>query len=156
MALVKTGDTVLVRPGEMIAVDGALRSGDYCVDEIMISGDPVAVEKALNDNVYAGTLNQKGSFQFVAEKVGGDTVLAQIIKKVQEAQGSKAPVQKLVDRIAGIFVPVVILIATASLLAWIIWGGNNGFTHGLLALVTVLIIACPCALGLATPTAVMA
>jgi len=153
---VKADDILLVKPGEKIAVDGSIQEGHSFVDESMISGEPVPVEKLKNDKVFAGTINQKGSFRFKAEKVGGDTILAQIIRMVQEAQGSKAPVQRLVDRIAGIFVPVVIGIALLSLVAWISWGGANGFTQGLLALVTVLVIACPCALGLATPTAVMA
>jgi Cu2+-exporting ATPase len=156
IASVKVGDTLLVKPGEKIAVDGTVGTGNSFVDESMISGEPIPVEKKEGDKVLAGTINQKGSFQFRAEKVGGDTVLAQIIKMVQDAQGSKAPVQKLVDKIAGIFVPVVILIAILSLVAWVIFGGENSFTQGLLALVTVLVIACPCALGLATPTAIMA
>lgn len=155
IASVKVGDTLLVKPGEKIAVDGTVKSGNSFVDESMISGEPIPLEKKTGEKVFAGTINQKGSFQFTADKVGGDTVLAQIIKMVQEAQGSKAPVQKLVDKIAGIFVPVVMLIAVLSLIAWIILGGENGFTHGMLALVTVLVIACPCALGLATPTAIM-
>jgi P-type Cu2+ transporter len=113
------------------------------------------VLKEENLKVFAGTINQKGSFQFRAEKVGGDTMLAQIIKMVQDAQGSKAPVQKLVDKIAGIFVPIVIGIAVTAFVAWNIFGGDNAFTQGLLAMITVLVIACPCALGLATPTAIM-
>jgi Cu2+-exporting ATPase len=121
----------------------------------MISGEPVAVAKRMGDNVFAGTINQKGSFRYTAEKVGADTLLAHIIQMVQVAQGSKAPVQKLVDKVAGIFVPVVIGLAIISFLAWWIWGGDNGLTYGLLSLVTVLVIACPCALGLATPTAIM-
>ena len=121
----------------------------------MISGEPVAVEKKVGEKVFAGTINQKGSFQFEAEKVGGDTILAQIIKMVQQAQGSKAPVQKLVDKIAGIFVPVVIGIAILTFVTWMLIGGDNAFTHALLNSVTVLVIACPCALGLATPTAIM-
>jgi Cu2+-exporting ATPase len=153
---VQVGTTLLVKPGEKIAVDGKVISGNSFVDESMISGEPIPVEKTKGDKVFAGTINQKGSFQFVADKVGGDTVLAHIIKMVQEAQGSKAPVQKLVDKIAGIFVPVVIAIAVLSLIVWTIFGGANGLTHGMLALVTVLVIACPCALGLATPTAIMA
>jgi P-type Cu2+ transporter len=156
IATVKVGDILLVKPGEKIAVDGTVSSGTSYVDESMISGEPIALEKNAGDKVFAGTINQKGSFQFRADKVGGDTVLAQIIKMVQEAQGSKAPVQKLVDKIAGIFVPIVIIIALLSLVAWVLLGGDNGFTQGLLALVTVLVIACPCALGLATPTAIMA
>jgi P-type Cu2+ transporter len=155
VANVKPGDILLAKPGEKIAVDGTVVSGSSFVDESMISGEPVAVEKKQDEKVFAGTINQKGSFQFRADKVGGDTVLAQIIKMVQDAQGSKAPVQKLVDKIAGIFVPVVIVIALLSFLVWIIFGGDNGFTQGMLALVTVLVIACPCALGLATPTAIM-
>jgi Cu2+-exporting ATPase len=156
VAGIKVGDTLLVKPGEKIAVDGTVNIGTSFVDESMISGEPIPVEKTRGDRVFAGTINQKGSFQFVAGKVGGDTVLAQIIKMVQEAQGSRAPVQKLVDKIAGIFVPVVILIALLSLAAWLVFGGENALTHGLLAFVTVLVIACPCALGLATPTAIMA
>jgi Cu2+-exporting ATPase len=152
---VTVGTTLLVKPGERIPVDGTVSAGNSFVDESMISGEPVPVEKTKGEKVFAGTINQKGSFRFIAGKVGGDTVLAHIIKMVQEAQGSKAPVQKLVDRIAGIFVPVVIGIALLSLALWIILGGENGFTHGLLAMITVLVIACPCALGLATPTAIM-
>ena len=152
---IKVGDTLLVKPGEKIAVDGVVTSGSSFVDESMISGEPVAVAKEKGAKVFAGTINQKGSFQYNAEKVGSDTLLAHIIKMVQEAQGSKAPVQKLVDKVAGIFVPVVIGIALLSFIAWIILGGDNGLTQGLLALVTVLVIACPCALGLATPTAIM-
>ncbi|MDZ4667328.1 MAG: heavy metal translocating P-type ATPase [bacterium] len=152
---VQIGDTILVKPGEKIAVDGTLISGNSYVDESMLSGEPVPILKIENEKVFSGTINQKGSFQFRAEKIGSDTLLAHIIKMVQDAQGSKAPVQKLVDKIAGIFVPVVIFIAIASFIAWNILGGENGFTQGLLALVTVLVIACPCALGLATPTAIM-
>jgi len=155
IASLKVGDTVLVKPGEKIAVDGMVTTGSSFVDESMISGEPIPVEKKSDSKVFAGTINQKGSFQFKAEKVGADTLLAQIIKMVQDAQGSKAPVQNLVDKIAGIFVPVVIGIAALSLILWITVGGDNGFTQGLLAMVTVLVIACPCALGLATPTAIM-
>lgn len=152
---VRPGDKLLVRPGDKIAVDGRVIEGSSYVDESMISGEPVAVVKMPGDSVSAGTINQKGSFRYAAEKVGGDTLLAHIIRMVQEAQGSKAPVQKLVDKVAGIFVPVVIGLAVISFLAWWIWGGDNGLTYGLLSLVTVLVIACPCALGLATPTAIM-
>ncbi|MDR1504109.1 MAG: heavy metal translocating P-type ATPase [Prevotella sp.] len=152
---VSIGDLILVKPGEKIAVDGRVTEGTSYVDESMLSGEPVPVLKEADEKVFAGTINQKGSFCFKAEKVGSETMLAQIIKMVQEAQGSKAPVQKLVDKIAGIFVPVVISIAIVSFIVWLILGGSGGFTHGLLALVTVLIIACPCALGLATPTAIM-
>ncbi|HTN20714.1 MAG TPA: heavy metal translocating P-type ATPase [Pelobium sp.] len=152
---VHIGNQILVRSGEKIPVDGAVYQGTSYVDESMISGEPVAVAKNKGDKVFAGTINQKGSFRFIAEKVGGETMLAQIIKMVQDAQGSKAPVQKMVDKIAGIFVPVVIGIALFTLLIWVLVGGQNAFTHGLLAMVTILVIACPCALGLATPTAIM-
>lgn len=152
---VKTGDNLLIKPGEKIAVDGEVLSGHSYVDESMITGEPVPVLKQEGSKVLAGTINQKGSFLFKAQKVGSATVLSQIIKMVREAQGSKAPVQKLVDKIAGVFVPVVIVIAILSFLVWAIWGGEYGITRGLLALATVLVIACPCALGLATPTAIM-
>ncbi len=155
VAQVQKGDMLLVKPGEKIAVDGVVVKGNSYVDESMLSGEPVSVLKKEKEKVFAGTINQKGSFQFRAEKVGAETMLAQIIRMVQDAQGSKAPVQKLVDKIAGIFVPVVILIAIAAFGAWMIWGGDNGFSQGLIALATVLVIACPCALGLATPTAIM-
>lgn len=152
---VRINDIVLVKPGEKIAVDGVITEGSSYVDESMLSGEPVPVEKKSGDKVFAGTINQKGSFRFKADKVGADTVLSQIIKMVQDAQGSKAPVQKLVDKVAGIFVPVVMSIAVLAFILWWVLDPANGFTHGLLALVTVLIIACPCALGLATPTAIM-
>ena len=152
---IQQGDVVVVKPGERIAVDGVVSEGQSYVDESMLSGEPVAVRKQKGEKVFAGTINQKGAFRFVADKIGQDTLLAHIIRMVQEAQGSKAPVQKLVDKIAGVFVPVIISIALVSLIAWIVLAPEEGFTHGMLALVTVLIIACPCALGLATPTAIM-
>lgn len=152
---IQVGDMLLVKPGEKIAVDGRVLSGTSFVDESMISGEPIAVSKSQNDLVFAGTINQKGSLQYKAEKIGSATLLSHIIAMVQNAQGSKAPVQKLVDTIAGIFVPVVMGIAILAFLLWLVFGGENGFTHGLLAMVTVLVIACPCALGLATPTAIM-
>lgn len=152
---VQPGDVLLVKPGDKIPVDGSVNEGVSFVDESMITGEPIPVEKSAGDRVFAGTINQKGSFHFVAEKVGGDTVLAQIIKMVQEAQGSKAPVQQLVDKIAGIFVPVVMGIALITFAVWMLAGGELAFTHALLTSVTVLVIACPCALGLATPTAIM-
>ncbi|MDB5118919.1 MAG: copper-translocating P-type ATPase [Sphingobacteriales bacterium] len=155
VAEVRIGDRILVRSGEKIPVDGKLYEGNSFVDESMISGEPIPVLKDMGDTVFAGTINQKGSFRFTADKVGGETMLAQIIKLVQDAQGSKAPVQKLVDKIAGIFVPIVIGIAILSLFVWLVFGGQNALTQGLLAMVTVLVIACPCALGLATPTALM-
>lgn len=152
---VKQGDIILVKPGERIAVDGSVTEGSSYVDESMLSGEPIPVNKQAGSEVFAGTINQKGSFMFRTIKVAGDTMLANIIRMVQDAQGSKAPVQKLVDRIAAIFVPVVISIAILAFVLWMVLDGNDGYTHGLLALVTVLIIACPCALGLATPTAIM-
>lgn len=152
---VKIGDIVLVKPGDKIPVDGVVNEGNSFVDESMISGEPVPVEKKIDDKVFAGTVNQKGSFKMLAQKVGSATVLAQIIRMVQEAQGSKAPVQKLVDKVAGIFVPVVIGISLLSFAVWMLAGGEHAVTQALLSLVTVLVIACPCALGLATPTAIM-
>jgi Cu2+-exporting ATPase len=152
---VKANQILLVKPGEKIPVDGVIITGASFVDESTITGEPVPAEKSIGSKVFAGTINQKGSFQFNAEKVGAETLLSQIIKMVQEAQGSKAPVQKLVDKIAGIFVPVVIGISILTFIVWMIWGGENAFTHALLTAVTVLVIACPCALGLATPTAIM-
>lgn len=149
------GDTIVVKPGERIAVDGIVSEGESNVDESMLSGEPIPVTKQPGAHVYAGTINLKGSFLFSAQNVGEGTVLAQIIRMVQDAQGSKAPVQKLVDRIAAIFVPVVMSIALLSFILWFALDSTDGFSHGLLALVTVLIIACPCALGLATPTAIM-
>ena len=155
VAAVIPGDLIILRPGEKIPVDGQVISGSSWVDESMISGEPVPVLKSSGDLLFAGTINQKGSFQFRAEKVGRDTMLAHIIRMVQEAQGSKAPVQKLVDRIAGIFVPVVLVIALLTFAVWMLLGGEQAFTHALMTSVTVLVIACPCALGLATPTAIM-
>lgn len=153
---VSKGDLLLVKPGERIPVDGLLTGGSSFVDESMLNGEPIAVRKIEGDKVFAGTINQKGSFTIEAQQVGSETILAHIIRMVQEAQGSRAPVQKLVDKIAGIFVPVVMGIAILSFVLWMIFGQDNALTHALLALITVLVIACPCALGLATPTALMA
>lgn len=152
---VQKGDTILVKPGERIAVDGMVVTGESYVDESMLNGEPVPLHKQSGEKVFAGTINQKGTFRFIADKIGSDTMLAQIIRMVQDAQGSKAPVQKLVDRIARFFVPAIISISIIAFVAWIFLALTNGFTNGLLAMVTVLIIACPCALGLATPTAIM-
>ncbi|MDG1277992.1 MAG: heavy metal translocating P-type ATPase [Algoriphagus sp.] len=152
---VQKGYEIIVRPGEKIPVDGKVISGHSFVDESMISGEPLAVEKKEGEVVFAGTVNQKGSFRFIAEKVGSETLLSQIIQRVQEAQGSKAPVQKLVDKIAGIFVPVVISISILTFAVWMLVGGEDAFTHALMNSIAVLVIACPCALGLATPTAIM-
>ena len=148
------GNMIVVKPGERIAVDGTVTESSSFIDESMLSGEPIPVCKSAGAKVYAGTINQKGSFRFRAEKVGADTMLSHIIHLVQEAQGSKAPVQRLVDKIAAVFVPAIMTIAVLTFIAWIVLA-ENGFTHGLLAAVTVLIIACPCALGLATPTAIM-
>lgn len=152
---VEVGHTIVVRPGEKIPVDGKVISGNSYVDESMITGEPIPVQKSKGAEVFAGTVNQKGSFRFIAEKVGGETLLSQIIEMVQEAQGSKAPVQKLADKIAGIFVPIVIIISIITFATWMFLGGEDAFTHALLTSVAVLVIACPCALGLATPTAIM-
>jgi len=155
LTAVMVNDTIVVRPGEKIAVDGEIISGESWVNESMLTGEPMPAEKKTGDRVTGGTINQTGHFLFRAEKVGSDTLLAQIIKKVQEAQGSKAPVQKLVDKIAGIFVPIVIVAALITLGTWMLADPDDGFSHGLMAMVTVLVIACPCALGLATPTAII-
>ena len=155
IATVKVGDIILMRPGEKIPVDGIVSQGNSYVDESLITGEPVPVLKEPGIVVFAGTINQKGSFQFRAEKVGADTLLSGIIRMVQEAQGSKAPVQKLVDKVALVFVPVVVIISIITLAVWLIFGGEDGLVHGVLSMVTVLVIACPCALGLATPTAIM-
>ena len=155
IAEVKTGYTLIVKPGDKIAVDGSVTSGHSYVDESMITGEPVPVAKEKGEKVFAGTVNQKGSFQFTAEKVGKETLLSLIIKMVQEAQGSKAPVQKLTDKIASIFVPVIIAISIITFITWMILGQQDAFTHALLTSIAVLVIACPCALGLATPTAIM-
>ncbi len=152
---VRLGDEILIRSGEKIPVDGTVKSGSSYVDESLMTGEPLPAEKKPGAAVFAGTLNQQGSFTFMAEKVGKQTVLAQIIKTVKEAQGSKAPVQRLVDKIAGIFVPVVLGIAILTFVVWMLAGGENALTHALLTSVSVLVIACPCALGLATPTAIM-
>ena len=148
-------DLVSVRPGEQIPVDGFLTEGDSYVDESMISGEPIPVEKKAGSHVLAGTINQKGSFIIRAEKVGSETVLARIIRMVQEAQGSKAPVQRIVDKVTGIFVPVVLGLSVLTFFIWMFFGGVDMLSHAMLSAVSVLVIACPCALGLATPTALM-
>lgn len=151
----QVGDLIVVRPGEQIPVDGVLSEGDSYVDESMISGEPIPVEKRVGDHVLAGTINQKGSFVIKASGVGSQTVLARIICMVQEAQGSKAPVQRIVDKVTGIFVPVVLGIAVLTFILWMVFGGTAYISHAVLSAVSVLVIACPCALGLATPTALM-
>ncbi len=152
---VLVGDLVVVRPGEKIPVDGIVKDGKSFVDESMITGESIPVEKKSGDEVIGATINKSGSFRFEATKVGKDTALAQIIKLVQEAQGSKAPIQRLADVIAGYFVPVVISIAILTFVIWYVFGPNPALTFALLNFVAVMIIACPCALGLATPTAIM-
>jgi Cu2+-exporting ATPase len=152
---VVAGDVVTARPGERIAVAGVVTGGSSWVDESMLSGEPAPVAKEPGAKVFAGTLNRRGALDYRATGVGADTVLAGIIRLVARAQGSRAPVQRLVDRVAAVFVPVVIGIAIVTLAAWLIFDPAEGLTRGLLAAVTVLIIACPCALGLATPTAIM-
>jgi Cu+-exporting ATPase len=152
---VLVGDVVVVRPGERIPVDGSIREGKSAVDESMITGESIPVKKAAGDEVIGATINKTGSFKFEATKVGKDTALAQIIKLVQDAQGSKAPIQRLADVISGYFVPIVISIAIATFVIWFNFGPNPALTFALLTFVAVMIIACPCALGLATPTAVM-
>ena len=152
---VRVGDILLVMPGDKIPVDGRVVKGDSFVDESMISGEPTPVQKLAEDQVFAGTINQKGSFRFEAEKVGSETVLAHIIAMVKKAQGTKAPVQNLVDKVAAIFVPAILVISIATFLVWYFSGVDQAFSYALLAAITVLVIACPCALGLATPTAIM-
>jgi Cu+-exporting ATPase len=154
VAEVRAGDVVLVRPGEKVPVDGVLISGSSSLDESMVTGESLPVEKGEGDTVIGATVNKTGSFQFRATRVGKQTALAQIIRLVQEAQGSRAPVQRLVDKVAAVFVPIVIAIALLTFLAWYFIGGV-GFTPAMLFAVAVLVIACPCALGLATPTAIM-
>jgi len=152
---VQLNNRLRVKPGERIPVDGEIIDGASFVDESTITGEPLPVEKLPGNKVFAGTINQKGSFIINAEKVGSETLLARIILLVQEAQGSKPPVQKMVDKVASVFVPVVIGLSLLSFAAWMILGGKDALPQALLAMVSVLIIACPCALGLATPTAIM-
>jgi len=149
------GDKIIIHPGEKIPVDGKIIAGNSYVDESMITGESVPVEKKAGDMVIGATINKTGTFKIIAEKVGSETLLSQIIKMVREAQGSKAPIQKFADKIASIFVPVVISIAIISSLIWYFAGPSPQITYAFVTLVTVLIIACPCALGLATPTAIM-
>jgi Cu+-exporting ATPase len=152
---VEIGDLILVRPGEKIPVDGIIKDGYSSVDEAMISGESIPVEKKAGDGVIGATINKTGSFKFEATKVGRDTMLAQIINMVQEAQGSKPPIARLADKIASIFVPAVIGIATVTWIVWFFFGPSPAFTYALLNFIAVMIIACPCALGLATPTSIM-
>ncbi len=155
LELVQVGDLLRVRPGDRVPVDGSVREGASAVDESMISGEPIPVEKGQGARVIGGTQNGTGTFVMRAEHVGSETMLAQIVRLVGEAQRSRAPVQRLVDRVSAVFIPVVLVIAVAAFLLWGWFGGENGWVSGLLHAVAVLIIACPCALGLATPMALM-
>lgn len=150
---IHVGDVFTVKPGERIAADGVVVLGSTYIDESMLTGEPVAALKRPGDKVYTGTINQKGSLEVRAEKVGSDTMLSAIIRMVKDAQGSRARIQSTVDKVASVFVPVIIGISIVTLLAWILLAPDNGVTYGLLAMVSVLVIACPCSLGLATPTA---
>ena len=152
---VMAGDRLIARPGEKIAVDGRVVAGESFLDESLITGESMPSRKSAGSTVYAGTINQKGSLQYSAEKVGSATLLGQIINTVKQAQGSKAPVQRLVDKIAAVFVPTVLGIAVLTFIIWLIFGGSDAMGHALYTAIAVLVIACPCALGLATPTAVM-
>ena len=152
---IKVDDVVAVRPGESVPVDGVVVNGESYVDESMLTGEAVPVAKVEGSEVFAGTMNMKGALRLKATKVGEATMLSMIVKMVQEAQGSKAPIQRIVDRIAGVFVPVIVGIALVAMVAWMVLGGDDGVVRGVLAFATVVIIACPCALGLATPTAIM-
>jgi len=149
------GDEVVVRPGEKIPVDGLVLGGESAVDESMITGESIPVTKREGDDVIGATINASGSFRFLATKVGKETALSQIIRMVEEAQGSKAPLQRLADKISGVFVPIVIVLALITFGVWLLFGPEPAFTLALLNLVAVLIIACPCAMGLATPTSIM-
>jgi Cu+-exporting ATPase len=153
-AKIQKGDIVIVRPGEKIPVDGTIVEGNSTVDESMLTGESIPVEKKIGDKVFGGTINKEGVFKFRAEKIGKETVLAQIIKLVEEAQASKAPIQRIADKVINLFVPVVVVIALISFIVWYFVLGKP-FLFALTALVSVLVIACPCALGIATPTAIM-
>ena len=155
LKLIREADVLRVHPGERIAADGVVTEGTSYVDESMLSGEPMPRAKQPGSRVYAGTINQQGSFCYRATQTGAHTMLSQIIRMVQEAQGSKPPVQQLADRVAARFVPTIITLAVITLLGWWLLAPTAGFSHGVVAMTTVLIIACPCALGLATPTAIM-
>ncbi|MEH6662187.1 MAG: heavy metal translocating P-type ATPase, partial [Parasphingorhabdus sp.] len=152
---VQSGDELRVRPGEKVPVDGTIAKGSSTIDQAMITGEPIPVQKAGGDTVTGGTVNQTGSFVMTAERVGKDTLLAKIVQMVADAQRSRAPIQKLADTVAGFFVPTVVLVALITFVVWAIWGPEPALAYGLVNAVAVLIIACPCALGLATPMAIM-
>ena len=149
------GELIILKPGDKVPVDGKVKKGESFIDESMISGEPIPLSKTKGDKVFAGTINQKGALRIIATKVGEETLLAQIIQMVEQAQSSKPEIQKLADRVAGIFVPIVISISIVTFIIWYMVGPEPPLTYSLLSLITVLIIACPCALGLATPTALM-
>jgi Cu+-exporting ATPase len=155
VAQVRTGDVIAVRPGERVPVDGRVTDGSSAVDESMLTGEPLPVDKAVGDRIVGGTLNGQGALRFVAERVGEDTVLAQIVSLVRHAQSTRAPVQALADRISAVFVPVVLGLALASACAWALVGPEPRLVHAMVAFMTVTVIACPCAMGLATPTALV-
>ena len=155
LSLLKPGDQLRVRPGEKIPVDGVVIEGTSAVDESMVTGEPIPVEKSSGSKVIGATINQTGSFIMRAERVGSETLLAQIVQMVADAQRSRAPIQRLADVVASYFVPLVIAIAVVAFLVWSIWGPEPGMAYGLVNAVAVLIIACPCALGLATPMSIM-
>jgi Cu+-exporting ATPase len=152
---VTAGESLRVRPGERVPVDGIIREGRSAIDESMVTGESMPVTKGAGDKVIGGTMNPSGGFVMRADKVGRDTVLAQIVQMVAQAQRSRAPIQRLADQVSAWFVPTVILFAVLAFAAWSIWGPEPRFTYGLIAAVSVLIIACPCALGLATPMSIM-
>ncbi|MDX5477010.1 MAG: heavy metal translocating P-type ATPase, partial [Cyclobacteriaceae bacterium] len=153
---VQKGEIILVKPGQKIPLDGEVLEGNSYVNESMLTGEPIPVLKTKGNKVFAGTINQEGSFNFKAEQVGNQTLLSQIIERVKAAQGSKAPIQKTVDKVAAIFVPSVLIIGILTFFIWGLSGVEDAWLRGMLAMITVLVIACPCALGLATPTAIMA
>jgi len=155
ISAIKLGDSIQVKPGERIPIDGKVKFGRSFVDESSITGEPMAVERKSGDYVFAGTINQNGSLRVVADKIAEDTLLGKIIKSVESALMSKPNIQKLVDKIASVFVPIVILLSVITFIAWWIFGGSNGLQMGIISMATVLVIACPCALGLATPTALV-
>src|SRR5262249_50744122 len=148
---VRAGDVLRVRPGDKVPVDGVVLEGRGLVDESMVTGEPLAVEKVAGERVVGATLNQSGTFTLRAERGGAETLLARIVELVAEAGRTRAPIQALADRVAAVFVPAVVVVALASFGAWALWGGDQGLARGFTAAVSVLIIACPCALGLATP-----
>ena len=152
---VKIGDALRVRPGEKVPVDGEVIEGRSAVDESMLTGESMPVGKSVGDKVIGGTMNESGAFVMRADKIGRDTVLAQIVQMVAQAQRSRAPIQRLADQVSGWFVPLVIAVAALAFVAWAIWGPEPRLAYGLVAAVSVLIIACPCALGLATPMSIM-